>query len=145
MRREEVFVVERVGISLDKGLLERFDSLIEKRGGPNRSEAIRDLIRDALVTESWAEEHPKAEAVAAVVIVYDHHSPELAHRISEIQHRNHDAVVSTLHVHLDAHHCMETIVLRGPAREIEDMGNAIIGARGVRHGKFVGTTTGIDF
>jgi len=133
-------MVERIGVSLDEGLLERFDKLIEARGLENRSEAIRDLIRDALVQEQWS--HDDSEAVAAVVIVYDHHSHDLGHRISEIQHRNHRAVVSTLHVHLDAHNCLEVILLRGPAREIEGMGNSIIGARGVRHGKFVGTTTG---
>jgi CopG family nickel-responsive transcriptional regulator len=135
-------MVERIGISLDRVLLESFDGLIERRGWPNRSEAVRDLIRDALVQESWADED--REAVAAVVIVYDHHSHDLGHRISEIQHQNHAAVVSTLHVHLDAHNCLEVIVLRGRAREIEAMGNAIIGARGVRHGKFVGSTTGED-
>ena len=133
-------MVERIGISLDKGLLERFDDLVVVRGAENRSEAIRDLIRDALVQEAWS--HDDREAVAAVVIVYDHHSHELGHRIADIQHRNYRAVVSTLHVHLDAHNCLEVIVLRGSAREIEAMGNSIIGARGVRHGKFVGTTTG---
>ena len=135
-------MVERIGISLEKDLLADFDALIERRGAVNRSEAIRDLIRDALVKDSWAD--VEREAVAAVVIVYDHHSQDLGHRISEIQHRSHRAVVSTLHVHLDAHNCLEIIVLRGTAREIEAMGHAIIGAKGVRHGKFVGTTTGED-
>jgi CopG family nickel-responsive transcriptional regulator len=133
-------MVERIGISLDKALLDRFDVLIAGRGVANRSEAIRDLIRDALVQDDWARD--EREAVAAVVIVYDHHSHDLGHRIAEIQHRNHRAVVSSLHVHLDEHNCLEVILLRGSAREIEAMGNSIIGARGVRHGKFVGTTTG---
>lgn len=133
-------MVERIGISLDKALLEQFDRLIEARGLANRSEAIRDLIRDSLVQDAWAKED--REAVAAVVIVYDHHSHDLGHRIADIQHQNHRAVVSTLHVHLDAHNCLEVILLRGTAREIESMGHSIIGARGVRHGKFVGTTTG---
>jgi len=133
-------MVERIGISLDKALLEQFDRLIEARGVANRSEAIRDLIRDSLVQDLWAKEN--REAVAAVVIVYDHHSHDLGHRIADIQHQNHRAVVSTLHVHLDAHNCLEVILLRGTAREIESMGHSIIGARGVRHGKFVGTTTG---
>lgn len=135
-------MVERVGISLDKQLLERFDGLIQRRGWPNRSEAVRDLIRAALVQEEW--EDGEEETVAAVVLVYDHHSPDLGHKLSEIQHRAHDAVVSTLHVHLDAHNCLEVIVLRGTAREIREMGHAMLGARGVRHGRFVGTTSGRD-
>lgn len=133
-------MVERIGISIEKALLERFDKLIEARGVANRSEAIRDLIRDTLVRDDWAKDD--REAVAAVVIVYDHHAHDLGHRIAEIQHENHRSVVSTLHVHLDAHNCLEVILLRGSARAIENMGNSIIGARGVRHGKFVGTTTG---
>ena len=133
-------MVTRVGISLDQLLLDQFDGLIEKRGWPNRSEAVRDLIRDALVQDEWEDEDQ--ETVAAVVLVYDHHAQDLQHKLHEIQHQAHDAVVSTLHVHLDAHNCLEVVILRGVAKTIRAMGDALIGARGVRHGKFVGSTSG---
>jgi len=133
-------MVTRVGISLDQDLLDQFDRLIEKRGWPNRSEAVRDLIRDALVQDEW--EDDDKETVAAVVLVYDHHAQDLQHKLHEIQHRSHASVVSTLHVHLDAHNCLEVVILRGKTSEIRHMGDALIGARGVRHGKFVGSTSG---
>lgn len=133
-------MVERVGISLDRKLLERFDELIDRRGWPNRSEAIRDLIRAALVQDDW--ENETEETVAAVVLVYDHHARELDHRLKELQHRAHDTVVSSMHVHLDHDNCLETIILRGSAREIRALGDALIGSRGVRHGTLVPSTTG---
>ena len=132
--------VVRFGISADERLLERFDALIADKGYVNRSEAVRDLIRNALVEEQWTV--GEEEAVGTVTLVYDHHTSDLAERLTEHQHSHHEEIVSTLHIHLDAHHCLEVVVLRGHAREIGRLASALISTKGVKHGKFVATTTG---
>lgn len=130
----------RFGISADERLLERFDALIAEKGYVNRSEAIRDLIRNALVEEQWA--GGEDEAVGTVTLVYDHHQSELGDKLTEHQHSHHEVIVSTLHIHMDAHHCLEVVVLRGPAGEIKRIADELIGTKGVKHGKFVASTTG---
>ena len=105
----------RFGISLDERLLRRFDQLIQEKGYVNRSEAIRDLIRNALVEDQW--EREDEETVGTVTLVYDHHTRDLADKLTEHQHSHHEAIVSALHVHLDAHHCLEVVVVRGEARQ----------------------------
>lgn len=130
----------RFGISADERLLERFDALIADKGYVNRSEAIRDLIRNSLVEEQW--NVGEDEAVGTVTLVYDHHSTDLSDKLTEHQHSHHEEIVSTLHIHLDAHHCLEVVVLRGKASEIGRLASELIGTRGVKHGKFVATTTG---
>jgi CopG family nickel-responsive transcriptional regulator len=132
--------VVRFGISADERLLVRFDALIAEKGYVNRSEAVRDLIRNALVEQQW--EEGDGEAVGTVTLVYDHHTSDLAERLTEHQHTHHQEIVSTLHIHLDAHHCLEVVVLRGQAREIGRLASQLIGTKGVKHGKFVATTTG---
>lgn len=132
--------VVRFGISADERLLEKFDALIADKGYVNRSEAVRDLIRNALVEEQW--EVGEAESVGTVTLVYDHHSTDLSDKLTEHQHSHHQEIVSSLHIHLDAHHCLEVVVLRGRAREIARLANELIGTRGVKHGKFVASTTG---
>jgi len=135
-------MLERIGVSLEDELLARFDSLIAEKGYVNRSEAIRDLIRDALVQREWSESHVKDERVAVVTLVYDHDASSLAQKLAHIQHENHKAVVSALHVHLDPHNCLEVLVLRGKAREVLHMGEGLISTKGVKHGKLVPATTG---
>lgn len=132
--------VTRFGVSIEEGLLERFDALIEEKGYANRSEALRDLIRAALVDDQWKAgiEH----AVGTVTLVYNHHAGDLADRLTEQQHTHHEEVISTLHVHLDAAHCLEVVVLKGAAREIKRIADELIGMKGVQHGRFVATTTG---
>ncbi|MBI5445491.1 MAG: nickel-responsive transcriptional regulator NikR [Deltaproteobacteria bacterium] len=132
--------VVRFGISADMRLIERFDALIAEKGYVNRSEAIRDLIRNALVEEQWA--RGDEETVGTVTLVYDHHTRDLADKLTEHQHARHDAIVSALHVHLDAHHCLEVVVVRGRAGEVKRLANELIGTKGVKHGKLVTTTTG---
>jgi len=132
--------VVRFGISADERLLDRFDTLIAEQGYVNRSEAIRDLIRNALVEEQWAA--GDEEAVGTVTLVYDHHASDLADKLTEHQHSHHEAIVSSLHIHMDAHHCLEVVVLRGPALEIKRIADELIGTKGVKHGKFVASTTG---
>ncbi len=135
-------MLERIGISLEDDLLARFDRLIEDKGYATRSEAVRDLIRDALVQRDWSRATGREEKVAVVALVYDHDSPSLAQKLAHIQHENHRAVVSALHVHLDAHNCLEVLILRGLSEEIISMGEGLISAKGVKYGKVLPATTG---
>ena len=106
----------RFGISIDERLLNRFDTLIDGKGYSNRSEAIRDLIRNAMVEEEWG--HGTEETVGTVSLVYDHHTRDLSDKLTEHQHAHHKEIVSALHVHLDAHHCLEVVVLTGKSKNI---------------------------
>ena len=130
----------RFGISIDERLLERFDELITNKGYNNRSEAIRDLIRNALVEEEWGQED--TETVGTVTIVYDHHTRDLGDKLTEHQHSHHDSIISAMHVHLDAHHCLEVVVVKGSSRQVRKLADELIGTKGVKHGKLVTTTTG---
>ena len=132
----------RFGISIDERLLTRFDDLIADKGYVNRSEAIRDLIRSALVEEQWS--RGDEETVGTVTLVYDHHTRDLADKLTEQQHSHHDAIVSALHVHLDAHHCLEVVVVKGKGNDVKRLADELIGTKGVKHGKLVTTTTGKD-
>jgi CopG family nickel-responsive transcriptional regulator len=134
-------MLERIGISLEQDLLAQFDRLISEKGYVNRSEAVRDLIRDSLVQREWAS-RGREEKVAVVTLVYDHDSSSLAQKLAHIQHENHRAVVSALHVHLDPHNCLEVLVLRGRGSEISAMGEGLVSTKGVRYGKVVPATTG---
>jgi CopG family nickel-responsive transcriptional regulator len=135
-------MIERIGISLEADLLEQFDQLIEQKGYATRSEAIRDLIRDALVQREWAEAAGGEERVAVATLVYDHDSSSLAQKLAHIQHENHRAVVSALHVHMDEHNCLEVLVLRGRARDVVRMGEGLVSTKGVKFGKLVPATSG---
>jgi CopG family transcriptional regulator, nickel-responsive regulator len=130
----------RFSISLDERLLHDFDRLIKRKGYTNRSEAIRDLIRDNLVREQW--EMGTAEVVGTITLVYSHETRELTDKLTDLQHHYYDYVVSTLHVHLDAHHCLEVMVVRGKAAEIKKIADRLIGTRGVKHGTFSATADG---
>ncbi|ABQ24980.1 nickel-responsive transcriptional regulator NikR [Geotalea uraniireducens] len=130
----------RFGISIDETLLESFDKLIDQKGYMNRSEAIRDLIRASLVELKW--EAGEEETVGTVTLVYNHHVRDLSDKLTEHQHTHHDQIISALHVHLDAHNCLEVLVVRGKAREVKQIADELIGVKGVKHGKLVMTTTG---
>ncbi|HYG68099.1 MAG TPA: nickel-responsive transcriptional regulator NikR [Anaeromyxobacteraceae bacterium] len=134
-------MLERIGISLESDLLAEFDRLIEQKGYGTRSEAIRNLIREQLVQREWSESGG-GEKVAVVAIVYDHDSSSLAQKLTHIQHENHRAVVSALHVHMDAHNCLEVLVLRGEAGEILRMADGLVSTRGVKYGRVVPATSG---
>ncbi len=128
----------RFGISMDDQLLASFDRLIEQKGYMNRSEAIRDLIRASLVELKW--EGEDEETVGTVTLVYNHHVRDLSDRLTEHQHTHHHQIVSALHVHLDAHNCLEVLVVRGKARDVKRIADGLIGVKGVKHGKLVMTT-----
>ena len=131
--------VVRFSASLDANLLDRFDQATTRRGYSNRSEALRDLIRDALVREEWQGD---AEIVGTVTLVYDHHTRELADRLTRIQHDHHDIILSVMHVHLDHDNCLEVIAVKGRASVVQTIADALVGTRGVKHGKLTATTTG---
>ncbi|MFC1781998.1 nickel-responsive transcriptional regulator NikR [Planctomycetota bacterium] len=122
--------LERIGISLDKEILSRFDALIAGQGYPNRSEAIRDLIRRRLSEEEL--EKPTAQAIAGVFLVYDHHATGLSRKMLELQHHNLLQTVSSLHVHLDHENCLEIIVLKGRVKDISRVSDKLTSLKGVK-------------
>lgn len=130
----------RFGVSIDERLLCQFDEIIHQKGYVNRSEAIRDLIRAALVEKEWADDDQ--QTVATVTLVYDHHTRDLSDKLTEYQHSHYEEIISTLHVHLDHHHCLEVVVIKGPASRVKRIADELIGTKGVKHGKLVATTTG---
>ncbi len=136
-------MLKRFGVSLDSDLLDKFDRLMEREGYSNRSEAIRDLIRAALVRQEWVQE--EGVTAGAAIIVYDHHQHELARKVMDAQHHHYGLIISTLHVHLDEHNCLEVILLKGRAGEIKNLANGLISTRGVKHGQFVAATAGRSF
>ena len=125
--------LERIGVSLDKDLLAAFDGLIARQGYPSRSEALRDLVRQQLSREQLA--NPEAEAVAVVFLVYDHHAAKLAEKLIRLQHSHLLHAISSMHVHLDAHDCLEIIVLRGQVGEINRVAERILSMKGVKLGR----------
>ncbi len=125
--------LERVGVSLDKALLADFDELIRRKGYPNRSEAVRDLIRVKL-TET-ALEAPDAHAIGSVFLVYDHHEAKVAEQLTHLQHTHLLTVVASIHIHLDHHNCLEVIVLKGRVAEIQKLADKMTSLKGVNLGR----------
>ena len=132
----------RFGVSLDEELLEPFDALCAVKGYSNRSEAIRDLIRKALVAEEW--QQADGQGAGTLTLVYDHHKNDLARRLTQMQHDEHDIIIATLHVHLDHHNCLAVLILKGEAARVRALADKLISCKGVKHGTFSGTTTGQD-
>jgi CopG family nickel-responsive transcriptional regulator len=129
----------RFGVSLDHHLLDDFDRHIRTRKYTNRSEALRDLIRDKLVGEEWSE---NKETVGTITFVYDHHVRDLTKKLTHIQHNFQGLVLAGMHVHLDHDHCLEVLVVKGKGAEIKKIADALISIKGVKHGKLAMTTTG---
>ncbi len=134
--------LSRIGVAIDSDLLDKFDALIARRGYTNRSEAFRDLIRDELVEKTW--ESPESRVVGTVTIVYDHHVRLLSEKLTELQHDYYHHILSTLHVHLDHDNCLEVLVVRGKAAEVERIAGVLISTKGVKHGRLTITTTGAE-
>ncbi len=128
--------VKRFGVSLEEDILTKLDNLVKRSKFPNRSQAIRHLIKSSLVEEKI--DNNKIVA-GAIVIVYDHHKRELNNNLMNIQHDYHDLVLSTQHVHLAHDLCLETIAVKGNAKKLRELANRIIGTKGIKHGKFVMT------
>jgi CopG family transcriptional regulator, nickel-responsive regulator len=129
----------RTGLSLEEGLLKEFDRLISKRGYKNRSEAVRDLIREALLAESIDSNRP---VVGTLTLVYDHHVPNLSEKLTATQHSAGTMVLASTHVHLDHHYCLEVIIMKGKSKELQEIADRILALRGVELGKLVLTNSG---
>ena len=130
----------RVSMSLEEELLQQFDRLSAARGYPTRSEAIKALMREALVEQQW--ETDQHEVAGAITMVYDHHRSGLVKQLMDVQHDSGEAIVSTQHVHLDHHHCLEVVVLRGRAAAIKELLAGLKAVKGVKHSALMMATTG---
>jgi len=130
--------IVRFGVSINESLLNDFDSIITKKGYVNRSEAIRDLIRDMMV--SLDVEDPDAEAIGTLTLIYDHHTRDLSEKLNDLQHHYFENIVSATHIHLDEHNCLEVLIVRGKASVIKELSDKILAIKNVRHGKLTITT-----
>jgi CopG family nickel-responsive transcriptional regulator len=131
--------VERVGVSFEPELLANFDRLIAGKGYTNRSEAIRDLVRKAIIDEVVTEE--KGEVIGTLTIIYDHHEGDVTDKLLHIQHHHHGEISSTTHIHVDEKLCLEVLVVRGKVRNVRDLADNIKALKGVKHGELVITST----
>lgn len=129
----------RFGVSMNKELLSRFDKIIEGEGYGNRSEAIRDLIRERLIEEEWRE---KDDVCGGILLVYDHHKSGLTEKITEIQHHFYKLVISTQHIHMDHDNCMEIVSIRGKAGEIQKFFNNLRATTGIKQCDIIRATVG---
>lgn len=132
--------ITRFGISMDSKLLEQFDQYIKAHSYANRSEAVRDLVRDRLVQDEWRRDD--AETVGTITLIYDHHQRDLTEKLTEHQHQEHDAILSTMHLHLDHHNCLEVLAVKGKVKTVKNLADRLLSIKGVKHGKLVMTSTG---
>ncbi|MCL2459375.1 MAG: nickel-responsive transcriptional regulator NikR [Desulfobulbus sp.] len=129
----------RFSVSMDEKLLGQFDEYLARRKYSNRSEAIRDLIRNVLVNEEWEQD---SEVVGVVTLVYNHHQPQLQEKITELQHEFHHQITSTTHVHMDHHNCLEVTIAKGLASQVRELAEKLIALRGVKNGSLTMSSTG---
>ena len=129
----------RFGVSLEKSLLDRFDDLIRDKQYTNRSEALRDLIRRELVQQEWQEGH---DVAGAITLIYDHHKRDILSKVTDIQHAIQGVIISTQHIHLDHHNCLEIVAARGKAEEVRKLADALRSVKGVRHTTLSMSSTG---
>jgi CopG family transcriptional regulator, nickel-responsive regulator len=120
----------RFGVSLEEELLQRFDDLIHRRKYTNRSEALRDMIRQELLKQDW---EAGGEVAGAITFIYDHHTRELLSKITDIQHDSQDVIISTQHIHLDHHHCLEIVAVKGRVKKVMKLADSLKAIKGVRH------------
>jgi CopG family nickel-responsive transcriptional regulator len=129
----------RFGVSLEKDLLSKFDRRIRERKYTNRSEALRDLIREDLVKKEWQENR---EVSGAITLIYDHHKRELLDKITDIQHGFQKLIISTQHIHLDHDNCLEIVAIRGKSKEAQKLAETLRAIKGVKHGTLSMSSTG---
>jgi len=134
-------MLKRFTVSMEEELLEDFDRFIEDRGYDNRSEAIRDLIRGSFVKDEWEGDK---DVMGVISLVYDHHQHQLQEKVTELQHDFHSLIVSTTHVHMDHHNCLEVIIVRGKGDIVRSLANSLTSLRGVRNGNLAMSSTGIN-
>ncbi|MHC1767524.1 MAG: nickel-responsive transcriptional regulator NikR [Verrucomicrobiia bacterium] len=134
--------VARISVSLPQKLLSQYDEMVKEKGYDDRSPAVADMMRAQLVEHR--EKTGNGEIAGTITLVYDHHTQHVQEALTEIQHDHHDVIVSTMHVHLDHHNCLEVLVVRGKATQIKKIADELIAAKGVKHGKLTVTSTGKD-
>jgi CopG family transcriptional regulator, nickel-responsive regulator len=132
-------MLKRFTISIEDELLDDFDAFMRQHHYKNRSEAIRDLIRARSVQNEWAADK---DVMGVITLVYDHHRHQLQDKITILQHNYHHQIVSTTHVHMDHDNCLEVIIIRGKAAEVQKLADNLIALRGVRSGKLAMSSTG---
>ena len=129
----------RFGISLEGDLSQKFDARLKKKGYSNRSEAIRDLIRQDLVDQEWYE---GAEVAGAITLIYDHHKRELLNKITDVQHDFQKIIISTQHIHLDHDNCLEIVAIKGSPKEAQKLMDSLKSIKGVKHAALNMSSTG---
>lgn len=129
----------RFGVSLENELLKQFDADIKKKNYPNRSEAIRDLIRESLVKEEWVK---GGEIAGAITLVYNHHRRELVNKLTNIQHAYYQLIISVQHIHLDEDNCLEIVVVKGKVNMVRKLADQLRATKGVKHTALTMSTTG---
>ncbi len=129
----------RFGVSISDGLLQKFDALIERQSYTNRSEALRDLIRDRLAETELQERMDGCKAVGAITLIYDHQTREIGDRLTDIAHDHHQIILSSMHVHLTHTSCMEVVLVKGCGKELRALSDKLSSIKGVKHGKLAMT------
>ncbi|MCD6558689.1 nickel-responsive transcriptional regulator NikR [Palaeococcus sp. (in: euryarchaeotes)] len=132
--------IVRFGVSIPEDLLKKFDDIIDEKGYANRSEAIRDLIRDFIVRHEW--EVGDKEVAGTITIVYNHDEADVVEELLDMQHEYVNNIISSIHVHMDEHNCLEVIIVKGRASDVKTIAERLISLKGVKHGKLVMSTTG---
>jgi CopG family nickel-responsive transcriptional regulator len=133
--------VIRFGVSIEPDLVKKFDKITKKEGYTNRSEAIRDLIRRNLITEE--NKDPEAKAIGTLTMIYDHHTGNLTNRLLDLQHDHTNEILTTTHIHIDHHNCLEVLVLKGKAGSIQKLADNIKALKGIKHGELVMTKSSL--
>ncbi len=131
----------RFSVSVDEDLLKKFDRQTGAEGYPTRSKAVADLMRDRLVREEWA---AGREVAAAIIMVFDHHKRDLSNRLTHIQHDYHGLIISSQHVHLDHHNCLEIVVVRGAPKKVRDLARKLKAVKGVKYCSLAAASTGSE-
>ncbi|WP_297534331.1 nickel-responsive transcriptional regulator NikR [Thermococcus sp.] len=132
--------VVRFGVSVPEELLEKFDRIIEEKGYVNRSEAIRDLMRDFIIRNEW--EMGDTEVAGTITMLYNHDEADVVKELLDLQHEYLEEIVSSIHVHMDEHNCLEVVIVKGKASRIKEIADRLLSLKGVKHGKLVMTGTG---
>jgi len=132
--------VVRFGVSVPEELLEKFDKIIEEKGYVNRSEAIRDLMRDFIIRNEW--EIGDTEVAGTITMLYNHDEADVVKELLDLQHEYLEEIVSSIHVHMDEHNCLEVVIVKGKASRIKEIADRLLSLKGVKHGKLVMTGTG---
>ena len=133
--------ITRFGVSIKPGLLDKFDKIIKKKGYNNRSEAIRDIIRKSIIKEDTIALN--SEVIGTLTMIYNHHEGTLTNKLLDLQHEHHNEILSTTHIHVDHHNCLEVLVLKGKTGEIKKLADNIKALKGIKHGELVITKTSL--